>query len=84
MDVRVHLLGNGVKVALNNQSSPEGSVDLQGLLTELMECGLVVSACGMSLDNCAIDEASMIKDIERSSMKALANYVKNSDQVMVF
>ena len=49
-----------------------------------MECGLEVRACGMALDDCAIDEDAMIDGIERGSMKALAAWVKTSDNVMTF
>jgi len=84
MDVRVHLLDDGVEVGRKNQQAPEGVVNLEQLLSELIECGLDVRACGMSLDDCAIDEASMLDGIERGSMKALAAWVKDSDKVMVF
>lgn len=84
MDVRVHLLDDGVEVGRKNHDVPEGAANLEELLRELIECGLVVSACGMSLDDCALDEASMMKGIERGSMKALAAWVKESNQVMVF
>jgi sulfur relay (sulfurtransferase) complex TusBCD TusD component (DsrE family) len=84
MTVQVHLLDDGVEVGRKNQSVPEGTVNLQELLSELIECGLEVRACGMALDTCAIDESTLLDGIERGSMKALANWVKNSDQVMVF
>jgi len=84
MEVRVHLLDQGVEVGRRGHQVPEGAVDLDALLGELIECGLEVRACGMSLDGCALDEASMIPGIERGSMKALAAWVKESDQVMVF
>ncbi len=84
MDVRVHLLDDGVEVGRKNQQAPEGMVNLETLLSELIEYGLEVRACGMALDGCAIDKASMIEGIERGSMKALANWVKDSDKVMVF
>jgi sulfur relay (sulfurtransferase) complex TusBCD TusD component (DsrE family) len=84
MNVQVHLLDDGVEVGRKNQSVPEGAVNLQELLSELIECGLDVRACGMALDDCAIDESTLLDGIERGSMKALANWVKNSDQVMVF
>jgi len=84
MTVQVHLLDDGVEVGRKNQSVPEGAVNLQELLSELIECGLDVRACGMALDDCAIDESTLLDGIERGSMKALANWVKNSDQVMVF
>jgi len=84
MSVRVHLLDDGVEVGRKGQTVPDGAVDLEALLGELMECGLLVSACGMALNDCALDESSMLPGIECGSMKALANWVKNSDHVMVF
>ena len=84
LQVRVHLLDDGVEVGRRGHQVPEDTVNLEELLSELIECGLEVKACGMSLDDCAIDEASMIQGIERGSMKALAAWVKSSDQVMVF
>lgn len=43
MSVRVHLLGDGV-------------VNLESLLSELMECGLRIRARGMVLDGCGFQE----------------------------
>lgn len=84
MEVQLHLLDDGVEVGRKNQTVPENAVNLEELLCELIECGLKVRACGMSLDDCAIDESLMINGIERGSMKALAAWVKDSKQVMVF
>ena len=84
MSIRVHLLDEGVKVGHKDHQVPEGTVNLEELLSELIECGLEVRACGMALDDCAIDEAVMINGIERGSMKALANWVKDSEHVMTF
>lgn len=77
-------LDDGVHVGHRNHIVPDGAVNLAELLTELIECGLEVRACGMALDGCAIDKSFMIDGIERGSMKALAVWVKDSDQVMVF
>lgn len=84
MNIRVHLLDDGVEVGHKNQQPPEGAANLEELLSELIECGLEVRACGMSLDDCAIDEGAMIDGIERGSMKALAAWVKTSGSVMTF
>jgi sulfur relay (sulfurtransferase) complex TusBCD TusD component (DsrE family) len=84
MDVRVHLLDDGVEVGRLNHQVPEGAVNLEVLLRELIDCGLQVSACGMALKDCALDESAMLPGIECGSMKAMANWVKNSDHVMVF
>ena len=72
MNMRVHLLDDGVEVGRKNRQPPEGVVNLGELLSELIECGLEVRACGMALDHCAIDESSLVDGIERGSMKALA------------
>jgi len=84
MSARVHLLDDGVEVGHRGHQVPEGAVNLEELLSELIDCGLEVSACGMALNDCAIDESAMLPGIECGSMKALANWVKGSDQVMVF
>ncbi|MDT8452624.1 MAG: DsrE family protein [Gammaproteobacteria bacterium] len=55
-----------------NPTTRPGAANLEELIAELMECGLEVRACGMALNDCAIDEATMIPGVERSSMKALA------------
>jgi len=84
MTVRVHLLDKGVEVGRRVHQVPEGAANLEELLTELMECGLEVRACGMALDDCEIDESAMIEGIEKGSMKALAAWIKDSDHVMTF
>lgn len=84
LTVRVHLLDDGVEVGRRDHRVPEGSVNLEELFSELIECGLEVRACGMALDDCAIDESALINGIERGSMKALANWVASSDHVMTF
>lgn len=84
MNVRVHLLDDGVQVGRRNHAAPEGAVNLEQLLKELMQCGLEVRACGMALDGCGITAGELIEGIERGSMKALANWIKTSDSVLTF
>jgi len=84
MTVRVHLLDDGVEIGRSGHQVPEGAVNLEDLLSELIECGLAVRACGMAVDGCGIAEGDLIPGIERGSMKALATWVKDSDHVMVF
>jgi tRNA 2-thiouridine synthesizing protein D len=84
MTVQLHLLDDGVEVGRRNHNVPEGAANLEELLGELMECGLQVRASGMALDDCGIDEGAMLTGIERGSMKLLASWVKESDQVLTF
>jgi sulfur relay (sulfurtransferase) complex TusBCD TusD component (DsrE family)/uncharacterized membrane protein YedE/YeeE len=84
MNVHVHLLDDGVEVGKRGQKPPEGAVNLEELLKELMEYGLEVNACGLALDGCRIPEGEMIAGIPRGSMKTLASWVSNSDLVLTF
>lgn len=84
MKVHVHLLDDGTQLARRGQPVPSGAVDLEKLLTELMEYGLEVRACGMSLNDCQLDERDLIPGIQKGSMKALAAWVKESDIVLTF
>lgn len=84
MNVHVHLLDDGVQVGKRGQKPPEGTVNLEELLKELMEYGLEVNACGLALDGCRIPEGEMIDGIPRGSMKTLASWVSSSDLVVTF
>jgi len=84
MTVRVHLLDDGTQLARRNHQVPPGVTDLEKLLRELMECGLRVSACGMSMKDCLLDERELIPGIQMGSMRALAAWVKESDIVLTF
>ncbi len=84
MNVHVHLLDDGVEVGKRGQKSPEGAVNLEELIKELMEYGLEVNACGLALDGCKIPEGEMIPGINRGSMKTLASWVSHSDLVATF
>ena len=84
MNVRVHLLDEGVKVGIRGHQVPDGKVNLEELLSELIECGLEVRACGMAVDDCGLAEDDLINGIEKGSMKALAGWVNASDHVIAF
>ncbi len=84
MKVRVHLLDDGAQLARRNHQVPAGAVDLEKLLAELMEYGLEVRACGMAMNDCKLDERDLIPGIQQGSMKALADWVKQSDIVLTF
>ncbi len=84
MKVRVHLLDDGVQLARRDQIVPEGATDLGQLLAELMEFGLEVRACGMSLNGCRLDEKDLIPGVQTGSMKALASWAQESDIMLTF
>jgi sulfur relay (sulfurtransferase) complex TusBCD TusD component (DsrE family) len=84
MKVRVHLLDDGAQLARHGHMVPTGMVDLEKLLTELMECGLEVRACAMAMNECKLNESDLIPGIQPGSMTALAGWVKESDVVLTF
>ncbi|MBI5750612.1 MAG: YeeE/YedE family protein [Hydrogenophilales bacterium] len=84
MNVHVHLLDDGVEVGKRGQKPPDGAVNLEELLKELMEYGLEVNACGLALDGCKLTESEMISGINRGSMKTLASWVNSSDLLVTF
>jgi sulfur relay (sulfurtransferase) complex TusBCD TusD component (DsrE family) len=84
MDVRIHLLGEGVEIARKGHQALNNHANLEDLISEFIECGINVSACGKSLDDLKITESDMIADIEKGSMKALASWVNNSNHSMIF
>ncbi|BAU49276.1 sulfurtransferase [Sulfurifustis variabilis] len=84
MKVRVHLLDDGAQLARKGHVVPEGAADLEKLLTQLMEFGLEVRACGMALNDCKLDERDLIPGVQSGSMTALAGWVKESDLVLTF
>lgn len=84
MKVRVHLLDDGAQLARKGHVVPEGATNLEQLLTQLMEFGLEVRACGMALTDCRLDERDLIPGVQPGSMRALASWVKESDVVLTF
>jgi hypothetical protein len=64
MKVQVHLLDDAVEVGRHGYFVPEGAVNPVKLLTEFMDCGLQVFACGVSLTDRQIYRAAMIEGIE--------------------
>ncbi len=84
MKVRVHLLDDGAVLARRGHQVPDGAVDLEKLLAELMECGLEVRACAMAMNECKLDERDLIAGVQTGSMTALAGWIKESDIVLTF
>jgi len=84
MNVQIHLLDKGVEVGRKEHDLPEGAANLEKLLGELIKCGLKVQACGKALDQYSLNEDCIINGVERGSMKAMASWVKSSDQVIAF
>lgn len=84
IEVRLHLLEQGVELGRTGHKVPKGMVDLEALLKELMECGVEVNACGMTLGDRGIEESDLIPGIRKGSMSSLAGWVKTSDHVLTF
>ena len=84
MEVRVHLLDVGVEVARKDHPIPEGSPNLEAMLTEFIDCGLEVRACGKSLDETGLEAEQMVPGVERGSMGSLTTWLGDSDLALTF
>ncbi len=84
MNVRVFLLEQGVEVARQGRTPPEGKDHLEELLAELVDVGLEVQGCGLCLKSCCLPEEELIGGVTRGSMKSLAGWIKTSDHVVTF
>jgi uncharacterized protein involved in oxidation of intracellular sulfur len=82
--VNVFLLGDGVSVALRGQRTPQGYYNLEQTLSELVQAGVSIRACRTCCSARGIDENSIATGVQIGGIMDLAEWVKNSKQVLVF
>lgn len=75
-EVRLFLVDDAVGVIGSGNASDE-------LLQQLLEVGLTVRCCGQSLNAHGFSDADLPEGFERSSMKALADWLEDA-QSLVF
>ncbi len=84
VEVKLCLLDRGVELGKRNHSPSDGYDNLEELLSELIECGLTVGACGKSMTDLGVQEEQLIKGVVKGSMRLLADWVKGSNNVLAF
>jgi len=86
MAVEVFLLDAGVYTAKKGQNPPKGMIEmnLANKLTELMNLGVKVRACGTCIDAGGLTKEEIVDGVIVSNVADLANSIKESKNVLVF
>jgi tRNA 2-thiouridine synthesizing protein D len=83
--VRIFLLENGVYLAKKNQNPADKVAPNTGKnLSELVEGGVEVKACGVCMQARGLSESDLIEGVKSATMHELVEWTTNSDQVIVF
>jgi len=85
-EVRLFLMNDAVDLAREVCRPPEGyDQDLSGMLKALIARGVAVKVCGTCMARCGIyKNHPYFEGAEHSTMKALADWVVDSDKVLTF
>lgn len=84
MDVNIFLLEDGVSVARRGQNPPKGYYNLEKMLEELIEDGVRVKVCGTCAKARGLSQEDLVAGVEIGTMIDLANWVKESSNVVSF
>jgi len=84
MRVNIFLLEDGVAVAKKGQRPPEGYYNLEKMLTELVQSGAKVRACGTCLQARGMSQNDLVSGVEVGKMLDLVQWVKESKSVLTF
>ncbi len=86
VEVRIFLMNDAVDMARDACKPPEGyDQDLSQMLKDLIANGVPVKVCGTCMARCGVYKNHPYFDgAEKSTMKALAEWVVDSDKVLTF
>ncbi len=85
-EVRIFLMNDSVDMARDACTPPEGyDQDLSQMLKDLISYGTEVKVCGTCMSRCGIyKNHPYFEGAEKSTMKALSEWVVDSDKVLTF
>ncbi|MEP0765106.1 MAG: DsrE family protein [Fimbriimonadia bacterium] len=83
-ELRVFLLSDGVYCAIPQHQRPEGSYDIEAMLTDAIAGGTKVLACATCLDHRGLWGHKLIAGVEHATMKELSEWTLTSDRVVTF
>jgi len=83
-NVNIFLIDKGIDIGKQNHNVPEGEVDLEKLLMEIIEGGGKVKGCATCITRCSTKKDPLIRGVEEGNMAALAVWVSESDNVVSF
>ena len=86
MDVEVFLFDAAVYTAIKGQNPPEGlkELNLAKKLTELMELGIKVNACGTCVEAGGLKKEILVDGVTVCTLTDLCKTIKTSEKVLVF
>jgi len=85
IDVKVFLMNDSVDLARDKCKPPDDYFDLVKILKELIAKGVTVKVCGTCKSRCGIyKNESYYKDVAEATMADLAEWIKQSDQILTF
>lgn len=82
--VKVFLMGDAVTCAVAGQKTPDGYYALDRMLKGLVRHGGQIACCGTCLDVRGLTEDNLIESAPRSTMKELAAWTVEADDVLTF
>lgn len=83
-DTTVFLMGDAVTCAIAGQKTPDGYYTLDRMLRSFARHGGHIACCGTCLDARGLTKEHLIEEAPRSSMKELADWTVEADQVLTF
>jgi uncharacterized protein involved in oxidation of intracellular sulfur len=86
MEVEVFLFDACVYAAIRGQNPPEGlkELNLANKLTELMQLGIKVNACGTCVEAAGLKKEELVDGVTVCTLMDLCKSVKASNNVLVF
>ncbi len=84
VQVRIFLLADAVTCALPRQATPQGYYNLERMLRAVVSRGGQVKACGTCAEARGIKELDLVEGVEISTMSQLAQWVVESEKILVF
>jgi uncharacterized protein involved in oxidation of intracellular sulfur len=82
--VRLFLLGDAAACAKAGHSVPQGTANLNRMLTVVLQHRGEVGVCGSCMDARGISDGELVSGTRRSSMEELAAWTAWADRVLVF
>ncbi len=83
-EIRVFLMADAVTTALPAQSTPQGYYNIERMLKAVISKQGQVKACGTCAESRGLGKGGLIEGIEVSTMSQLAQWVVDSDKVLIF
>lgn len=77
-------MADAASCAVANQTTPNGYYNIERMLKVSLRKGAKVKICGSCADARGLKNVSLLEGTEISTMAELANWVVDSDKVLVF